>query len=110
MMTAIVALLLLLVLLMLRKNGHSVRYIAVALVSTAALVWAASFDFVGNKNVVADAVAYKRFLLLSALGVVVAIAGLIASIWCSDKPVRIFSRCVGVVSFLMCGAGILTPY
>jgi hypothetical protein len=110
MMTAVVGLALFLVLLMLRKSGHSVRYIALTLVSTAALLWAASFDFIADKDVVADALAYKRFLRLSAIGAIAAVAGLIASIWCSDKPVRIFSRCIGAVAFLLCAADIFTPY
>jgi hypothetical protein len=110
MMTIVVAIGLLLLLIMLRKSGHSVRHVAVALVSAAALIWAAAFDFVSNKDVVTNSVAYKRFLLLSIVGAAAAFAGLIASIWCSDKPVRIFSRRIGAVALVLCVADVITPY
>jgi hypothetical protein len=109
-MTAVVSLVLFLVLLMLRRNGRSVRYVGLALVSSAVLLWAISFDFASGKDVVANTAAYRRVLGLSAIGATAALASLIASIWCSDKPVRILSSCIGVVALVLCAADIVVPY
>jgi Zn-dependent protease len=109
-MTATLALLLLVVALMLRRNGHCVRYLTFALAVSAALIWAISFDFIVGKDAVTDAVTHKRFLLLSIVGSATALAGLIASIWCSDRAIRYVSRSFATLALVMCASGFLTPY
>jgi len=113
MMKIIVALLLGIVLVAARKgDGPPVRrYMGFVLVGLGALLWAATFDALGpGKDVASDTVLYKRVILSSAAGVLLSIAGLIASLWCRQKLLKISTVLVGVASTIMCAVNILVPY
>ena len=87
------------------------RYLGFALVSLGALFWAGAVDAVGpSGDVVRDATLYKHVLLLCAVGFFLSLAGLIASLWCHQKSLKITTLFVGVPAAILCAAAIIVPY
>src|SRR5690348_6884789 len=86
MMKLIVALILGLIGLATRKERDGSltrRYLAFVLVGLGALVWAGTFDALDHsRDVVSDTSLYRRIILWSVAGVLMSLAGFIASWWC----------------------------
>jgi hypothetical protein len=59
---------------------------------------------------VSDAPLYRRVLWLSALGVVASLSGIVAALWCQNKPLKVVIILLGAGLAVMCGATIVTPY
>jgi len=113
MMKLIVALILVLIVLATRHGEGPVirRYLGFVLVSLGALFWAGTFDALGHgRSVVSDSALYRQVLLWSTVGVLVSVAGLVASLWCRQKRLKISAMLVGAVAAIMCAANILVPY
>jgi|SRR5215469_1395280 len=113
MMKIIIALLLVLVAIATRKEDPPRRrsYLGFVLAGAGLLLWAATFDALGpGKDVVSDAALYKRVIVLSVTGVTISIAGLIASLWCRQRLLKILTVLVGVASTIMCAVNIIVPY
>lgn len=111
-MTILVATILALMAVMLRsKTGLSAhRYLGFVPASIGAVLWAGGFDAVGAKDVVSNMAIYRRVLLFSAIGFLASLAGLIATRWCGDRPLKMATMLVGAASAVMCAADIVTPY
>ena len=113
MMKLIVALILVLVAAMTRpKDGSLVRrYLGFILVGLGALVWAGTFDALGpGRSVVSDTALYRRVLLWSGAGMLLSLAGLVASLWCRQKLLKVSAMLIGIVGAIMCAVNILVPY
>jgi hypothetical protein len=113
MMRITIALLLSLVALATRKDDQPAArtYIGFVLSGAGLLLWAATFDALGpGKDVVSDAAHYRRVILLSATGVLLSIVGLIASLSCRQRLLKISTIFVGVASTIMCAVNIIVPY
>jgi hypothetical protein len=113
MMKLIVALLLGVIVVVTRKGDGALprRYTGFVLVGLGALFWAGTFDALGpGKDVVSNAALYKRVILWSAIGLLLSVAGFIASLWCRQKLLKISAMLVGVASAIMCAVNILVPY
>lgn len=113
MMKLIVALILALIVVATRHGDGSLwrRYLGFVLVSLGALFWAGTFDALGpGRSVVSDMALYRRVLLWSAVGVLMSLAGVIASLWCSQKMLKVSAMLVGTAAAIMCAVNILVPY
>lgn len=113
MMKLIVALILALIVVATRHGDGSLlrRYLGFVLVSLGALFWAGTFDALGpGRNVVGDTALYKRVILWSVIGVLMSLAGLIASLWCRQKLLKVSAMLVGAAAAIMCAVNILVPY
>jgi hypothetical protein len=113
MMKLIVALILGLIVVATRRGEGSRmrRYLGFVLVSLGALFWAGTFDALGpSRNAVSDTALYKRVILWSVVGVVLSLAGIIASLWCRQKGLKVSAMLVGAAAAIMCAVNILVPY
>jgi hypothetical protein len=114
MMTLIVVLLISLVVAAARRAfDPPIRgYVGFVLAGLGALVWAVLFDVFGHhgNNVVTDAALYKRVLIWSALGALSSIAGVVTSLWCRDRLLKVAGVLVGIAAAIMCAANIIVPY
>jgi hypothetical protein len=113
MMKLIVAVILALIVVATRHGDGSLlrRYLGFVLVSLGALFWAGTFDALGpGRNVVSDTALYKRVILWSVIGVLMSLAGLITSLWCRQKLLKVSSMLVGAAAAIMCAVNILVPY
>jgi hypothetical protein len=113
MMKIIIALLLGLVATATRREDRPGRrsYLGFVLVGAGLFLWAATFDALGpGKDVLNDPALYKRVIVLSMTGVALSVAGLIASLWCRQRLLRISTIFVGVASTIMCTVNIIVPY
>jgi hypothetical protein len=86
------------------------RYLAFAFAGVGALLWAATFDSLRQITGVPDGPLYRRLIVWSALGVLASIGGLVASFWCRNRPLKIFTILTGVASAIMCSLNIIVPY
>ena len=113
MMKLIAALLLGLVVVIATKGDRPTTrcYLGFILVSAGVLLWSATFDALApGKDVAGDADLYRRVLLLSATGIVVSVAGVIATLGCRQKPLRTSTILLGAASTIMCSVNIVVPY
>ena len=114
MMKLIVALILSLIVLATRKEGDGSptrRYLALVLAGLGALVWAGTFDALGHgRDVVGDTLLYRRIILWSGAGLLMSLAGFIASWWCPQRLLKVSGILIGAASTIMCAINILVPY
>jgi hypothetical protein len=113
MMKLIVTLILGSIVLMTRERDGSLvrRYLGFILVSLGALTWAGTFDALGpGRDIASDSALYARVVLWSGLGILMSLAGLIASFWCRHKLLKISAVVVGAAAAIMCAVNIIVPY
>jgi hypothetical protein len=114
MMKLIVALILGLIVLGTRKEGHgslSRRYLPFILVSFGAIVWAGTFDALSTgRDVASDTGLYREVILWSATGALTSIGGFIAAWWCHLRLLKVLTLLIGAAAMVMCAMNILTPY
>ncbi len=93
-------------------NGPVVRrYLAFILAGLGAFSWAVVFDLLtSGRSAVTDATLYAHLLLVSALGVLLSLAVLIASFWCRQKLLKLSAILVGAAAMVRCSINILVPY
>jgi hypothetical protein len=112
-MKLIVALVLGSIVLMTRERDGSLvrRYLGFVLVSLGALSWAGTFDALGpGRDVASNSGLYARVVLWSVIGVLMSLAGLIASFWCRQKLLKVSVVLVGTAATAMCAFNIFIPY
>jgi len=113
MMKLIVALILALIVVLTRHGDGSLlrRYLGFVLVSLGVLFWAGTFDALGpGRSAVSDTALYRRVLLWSVIGVLMSLSGVIASLWCRQKLLKVSAVLVGATAAIMCALNIFVPY
>ena len=87
------------------------RYLAFTLAAVGAFLWAATFDSVRHlTGGVPDEPLYRRIIVWSAIGLLASLGGLVASFWCRNRPLKIFTILIGGASAFMCSVNIFVPY
>jgi hypothetical protein len=112
MMKLTVALILAVVVVTTREGEGSLvrRHLGFVLVNLGALVWAGTFDALGHgRDIASDTALYRRVILWSATGVLMSLAGFVASLWCRQRLLKVSSILIGAVSAIMCTINILVP-
>jgi len=94
-----------------RPGALSRRYVGFVLAGLGLLIWSSRIDAIRHGgDAVRDAVFYKHFLLWSALGILSAILGVIASYWCPDKLLKVSSILIGLMAVFLCSVNVFLPY
>lgn len=87
------------------------RYFGLVLVSLGAFAWAFIFEAASSVHDVTNAPQlYKRILWGAVIGALLSLSGIAASLWCRDKLLKTVGLLIGVVTLVLCGGTLLTPY
>ncbi len=88
------------------------KYSGLILSVVALLFWITGVVLLGRDPsiVVRNAEIYRTFLRLSIAGALLGLAGIVATLFCQTKAIKIASFAIGTFSFVACAFDVLTPY